>query len=394
MKTGTIEKEKQTTIALKEYFQYPIFKYKDCGVPSSYTVKDVKYTIGVTNPMLNSEEKEKCITLTMDHGLVLLGIFCFTNPFERLREIPFSLTEFCNTVFGCSNTKTHKKAKTILNELMHCWTEIEDKGKKTYHRILSDVVISKKKSKRGSKSSSEEIWFDKVVLSEMYYNLIYNIERRMCLDLSYVRQLTSTLAKTIFMYLPSRAIKASSEGQIFKISLTTLLTQVGYSPIPQYKSKRKQIFTKNDETSILNQLNKAKLLNDKIFKCDLEDTVDKKDYNLACWVDSTHAIVKEPKGKLYEAWKKSGGSFMEWQKRLSTKSVVEFNSYELDALSHTPKWETSKQFLIMAKCLLGDLFAEYIGAVKNDVIEDKLFYKTPGHALTAELLKAITKVNK
>jgi hypothetical protein len=384
----------ETTMALKEYFRHPIFKYKPCKEPVSFVLNKEKWTIGVQNQL--DEDKACCTTLTMEHGMVLLGIFCFTNPFAPSKEISFSFHEFCELLYGCSNQKTYKKARLLLEDLRNCWTKIEhEDGKITLFPILQKIKIGGKKKRKSNANDDEfERWLECVELDEEYYKLIYNIERRMCLELSYVKQLTSNLARTILMYLPSRAIKSTAEEKTFKITLTKLLEQIGYSPISIYKSKRKQLFTKNGDTSIINQLNGAKLLNDKIFRCELEETVNKKDINLLCWIENKRSKIKEPKGDLYKTWKNSGGSLVIWHERLSQKKFIDFNSYEIDALNYIANWERSRTFLIMAKCLLGDLFAEYIGAVKNDVLEGKSFYKSSGHAMTAELLKAIKNVKK
>jgi len=385
-----INKYDDTTFILKDYFRAPIFTVKPTGISRSVKVQDKIWTIGIDNPLTKDEATVK--DLTIEHALIIFGIFAFTNPLEFNPKIPFSLNQLCQVIYNCSNTSTYKKATKLLNELLYCWTSIEyPDGTKRIFRVLKNVDVINKKPRRSSKNYSPELWLDGVELHEEFYKLVYEIENRLFIKLGLIKQLTSNLARTIYLYIPSRAIRATENNSVFKITLSKLLEQIGY-PAPAYKSKRHQLFIQHDKTSIINQLNKSELIGNRILRCKLEETKDKKDYNLICWVESKMKTIKEPKSTLYKAFKASGGSMDIWKEKLSEVALCEFNSYEKDALEYFPFWKKSEKFLKMSKCLLGDYFAEYLGVVKNHLLEDKTINKSPMHMLNYELIRAFKNV--
>ena len=376
------------SLALKDYFKAPIFTSTKQDDTRVVKVGDDIWTIGVDNPL---EKDEKVIrNLTINHAVIIFGVFSFTNPIECPRKITFSLNKLCHLIYGGSNVQTYKKAKSLMNDILKCWTSITypDKTEKIF-RVLKNVNVIKKPFRRGGKKLSPELWLDSVELSEEFYELIYDIEKRLCVEISLITQLSSNLARTFFLFLPSRAI--ARKGESFKITLIKLLEQIG-NQVPRYKSDRYRLFTKN-KTSILSQLDGAKLLGGKTFRCKLEETSDKKDYNLVCWVEFKKNILKEPTSSvLYEAFKSAGGTLRLWKERLSRIATCEFDMYEFEALEYIPDWETSKPFLLMAKCLMGGLFTECLGIVKNHVLEGKEISKSPLHMLNHEIMEAMKKM--
>jgi hypothetical protein len=384
--------ENDTSLVLKNYFQAPIFTATMQENIRIVKVGDDIWAIGVDNPL--KPRKEVVRSLTIDHAVMILGIFSFTNSFEFPRKIPFSFNKLCQKLYGNSSARTYNKAKELIDDILSCWTRITyPDGDARDFRVLKNAdILRKQRRKNKAKNKGPELWLDSVELHEEYYKLISNIENRLCVRISLVTQLTSNLARTIYLYLPSRAINASKEGNVFKITLAKLLGQIGCE-VPKHKSRRYQLFTQH-KTSILSQLDGAKLLGDKTLRCRLEETSDKKDYNLVCWVEFPKGVsINEPSNSvLYEAFISAGGTLTLWRERLSRIGTCEFDMYEIEALEYIPDWETSKPFLLMVKCLMGGLFTECLGIVKNHVLEGKDISKSPLHKLNNEIMEAIKKM--
>jgi hypothetical protein len=377
------------SITLKDYFKSPIFtalKQKDRRVVK---VGDDIWTIGVDNPLDKNFPVIK--SLTIDHAVIIFAIFSFTNPTKCPRKITFSLNKLCHLIYGCSNIETYQKAKSLMNDLLYCWTSITypDQREK-FFRVLKNVNIIKKPFRRGGKKLRPELWLNSVELSEEFYELIYDVEKNLFIEVDLITQLTSSLARTIYLYLPSRTI--ARKGEPFRITLSKLLEQIGFN-VPKYKSRRRELFTKH-KTSILSQLDGAELLGDKTLRCRLEETTDKKDYNLVCWVEFPKGISSnEPANSaLYNAFKSAGGTLKVWKERLGRMRTCEFDMYETEALEHIPDWQNSEEFLLMAKCLMGGLFTECLGRVKNHVLEGKKISKSPLHMLNNEIMEAMKKM--
>ena len=380
-----------TAMVLKDCFRAPIFTVTRTGKERVVKVGENIWRIGVDNPL--KKKKEVVRNLTIDHALIIFAFFSFTNPIECPRKIIFSLNRLCQLIYGGSTPKTYQKAKELMDDLLSCWTSIihPDQTKKTF-RVLKNVNIIQKPFRKGNKKLSDEIWLDSVELSEEFYELIYNVENHLFIRIGLIKQLSSNLARTIYLYLPSRAINASKNGDVFKITLTKLLGQTEVK-IPRYKSDRYQLFTKNKHP-IISQLNGAKLLGNRTFRCKLEETSDKKDYNLVCWVEFSKGVPSnEPTNSvLYTAFKSAGGTLKIWKERLGIKATCEFNVYEIEALEHIPDWQNSEEFLLMAKCLMGGLFTECLGIVKNHVLEGKDISKSPLRMLNHEIMEAMKKM--
>ena len=379
---------KNRSITLKDYFTAPIFTTTVQNDIRTVKIGNDVWSIGVDNPLNKNFPIIK--SLTIDHAIIIFAIFSFTNPAKYPRRITFSLNKLCQLIYGCSNIETYQKAKTLMNDLLYCWTSITypDETKKTF-RVLKNVNIIEKPFRRGGKKLRPELWLNSVELSDEFCELIYDVEKNLFIEVDLITQLTSNLARTIYLYLPSRAI--ARENEPFKITLTKLLEQIG-NAVPVYKSDKYKLFTQH-KTSILSQLDGAKLLGDKTFRCKLEETSDKKDYNLVCWVEGKKNIPKEPTSSvLYNAFKSAGGSLYLWKKRLANMPTCEFDMYEIEALEHIPDWESAKPFFLMAKCLMGGLFTECLGIVKNHVLEGKEISKSPLQMLNHEIMEAMKKM--
>ena len=377
------------SLVLKSYLRSPVFASKRQKKPREVKVGNDKWIIGIDNPL--AEETSVMRGLDIEHALAIMGIFAFTNPLEFEREIPFSLNEFCKLLYGCSNAKTYNKAKILLSELKSCWTKIiYPNGDFKIFTVLEGITILGKKNRRRKLNDVPELWLDSVSLHPEYYKLIYNIESRLHIKISLVKQLSSDLARAIYMYIPSRVSSSTNDNGDFQITLSKLLEQLGHV-VPKYKSERYKTFTQN-KNSIIFQLNGTELLFGNFFYCKLEETKDKKDYKLVCWVESKLKTSRKPNSSLYRVFEGSGGSLQEWKEKLATVNLCEFNGYERDALEHFPFWEKSEKFLKMAKCLLGDYFAEYLGVVKNHLLEDKPIHKSPMHMLNYELIRAFKNI--
>jgi len=401
------KENQENTLALRGWINAPVFIAKPINKEREFIVKyknpitdDIsiqKWTIGIDNPLTKNTDRAKIVTrsLTIDHAAIIFGILTFADPFIKNSKIRFSLNKLCELVYGGSTPATYEKAKTLLDELLYCWTRIEyENNEAISFRILKNVDVLEKKKRSGNKNSTSELWLESVELNENFMELIYSIETRANIKISHIKQLSSPLARTIYMYLPSKVKGCEKTGDTYKIKLSTLLNDIAY-PIPPKKSLIKQLFTQN-KNSVLSQLDGAELFYGGYLRCKIKETKDKNDWLLVAWTESTAPNYQLPhkKSKLYTAFIKGGGTPKLWKEKMYILPTIDFNYYFLDGVENMNlDWHGSKRFLLMCKVLMGSKFEEYFGIVKNHIIEDKEIRKTEMALLNKSLITAIENGN-
>ena len=109
----------------------------------------------------------------------------------------------------------------------------------------------------------------------------------MCVDISLFREIGSSLAKTLYMFIPSRAAVATVDDP-FKIKLKLLFEKIGYLTCKSfYKSNRYQAMTQG-KNSVIQQLDGARILGRKIMRCELIEKED--DYILSVWHEKNNKV--------------------------------------------------------------------------------------------------------
>ena len=308
MKQG--KKHDENALIFKDFTKAPIF-----GVTAHQNEVEGDgwvWKTGVVTPF----EKKKGITepfvlgLTIEHAEIMFALMTFQpsdyhfspNP---IGEVKFSMKKLCEVAFGHYNKAIYTKVCCLMDDLTKCWGSVyyKESQETHYFRVLKNITIIGKPSRRNN--DGEELWLDNVVLHESYQELLNNLVRQMMIDISMFRQVTlGSLAKAIYMYIPSRAVHRSKHNP-FKIKLATLFEQVGYNTS---KSKRKgqryQVMTRGKK-SIIEQLNGVAVYQGKMF-CSLQESADGADWMLCAWVQKDNLKI-EPKSSTESFFKKTLG---------------------------------------------------------------------------------------
>lgn len=114
-----------------------------------------------------------------------------------------------------------------------------------------------------------------------FLNFLGEIEHLLSIRPDVFDKMTSNIAKAIYLYIPSRALKNTASNP-FKITLTNLYRQINIK-IPVHKSNRYQKLTQNN-TPVLAQLDNAAISYSKKLRVRLEETRNHRDYNFCAWV--------------------------------------------------------------------------------------------------------------
>ena len=126
------------SLALKDYFRAPIFTTTEQDNIRTIRVGENVWTIGIRNPYKPNMPFVR--GLTMEHALIIFGIFSFTNSLECLRKIPFSFNKLCQRLYGNSSPRTYTKAKDLIGDILNCWTRITySDGRARTFRVLKNA---------------------------------------------------------------------------------------------------------------------------------------------------------------------------------------------------------------------------------------------------------------
>ena len=313
--------------------------------------------------------------LTTEHEKIIYGALSFANPVKTELNIRADFNVFCRRIYNRSGENVRQKSIMLLNDIIETAITItitEDKTSKTF-RFIDKIKISDSNIN--------------ITLNQRYCDTLNDPNSRIVFQYKLKKQCHSKLSKAIYQHMPSRASYATPENPQ-KISLGRLLQDVGHRPI-QHKSKRYQLFT-NNNNSVIKQLDGARMMGNKIFKCRLIENSNKTDYNFLCWaVETKKRIIHKPTGKLFRAFEIGGGTWKQWTKLLENKSTMEFDMYETEALEYIFNWEKCAKMYLMAKCLMGGYFTECLGIVKNHILEDNKVFKSPVHMLNNKIIHCL-----
>jgi hypothetical protein len=323
--------------------------------------------------------------LSIEHAEIMLGLMAFQPKEYHFQDNPpgqwrFSMSELCNVVYGKHGGSYFKKAGLLLWELSNCWASVHfhENDETHYFRVLKDIRIVTKNSRKIE--NQKELWLDNVILDDSYQKLLSNITRQMHVDISIFKYITSPLAKSIYFFLPSRAVHHSIDDP-FKILLANLLKQVGYSGKNEYKAVRKQIFTQGKK-SILDQLNNSLILGNKKMMVSLEESAE--DWILLAWVDKAEKQIDiAPRNKTEEFFRVE----MKWS---LTKWAQTIDSLDMDLskFSHVEKWVDGMNTATTWQ------FAVYATALGHNSFQDILAQESDGRALVGAMINKFRRALK
>ena len=357
-----------TPLVPREMIVAPFFASVRQTQGREIVVDGKRWVIGLDHPT----KRRPSIALDMRHGRACFALLSFRDRMQNGREIFFSMNEFCRRYASSQGGRYATDILNILFDLQETWVAREiDDGKVEYFQILGDIKIHQKTARRHEAlkalSMQQEMWLDRVTLSPEFFGLLKRWEELARICLHVLTSIRSPKAQAIYTYIPSRAIHRT-KSKPFSINLATILEQIG-APVPTAKSKRKQIFTQNNN-SILSQLNGAEII-DGVLRVELAETHDGSDYKLIFWVEKGNTpkpIVPPKKSKMLEAWLKGGRSRASFQERLKNTGPLQYHHLELLERAGV-QLERTEKFFTMTCALLGPRFAKILSEAKGDALE-------------------------
>lgn len=358
----------------QDWVSGPIFPV-EAKANQQITINGNTWTFGVVPPSdrLKGITSPQIAGLNIVHAEVICGLLSFIDK-SKAKKIKFSMNRLALTIYGNSAKPYFDKITNALSDLLYCWMSVDNGEQRAYFRILSEVCQIEKSSRKKVSDKQLEFWFDSAELSSHFINFInemnpqlFNINNE---GLQHFK--SNSLAKAIFMYLPSR-LKAGGYNQQkrFKIGLIKLFEQMNYTKtgLNKFKSKRKEVMTRGKE-SVMFLLDGAKIDNNgSKLRVILEDNNEGSDYNLVAWMEfdlQNLPLIQEakhPSSKTEEFVRGLGYSKVEWE-QLNKKA----NQYNWPEYFKFEKWGLDKhptlnwQFKIYCQLIGEWRFAEILAA--------------------------------
>ncbi len=388
----------QIALVPRDFLTGPIFAAKaQQGVRtiritcSDKTIRTWK--IGGKNPLTGKDTPP----LDVSHARVLFGLLKFRDPYDTTNKVRVSLSELALTVANSRGGRYMRDLREKLGELKDIWIELEydteglldtETRKSRHFTLLGHVDIVTHAPRRKTPGRQPEIWLDYIELHPEFLKLMEDYQNLLYIRWDVFKSITSNLAQALYLYLPSRA-KHHSKKDPWKISLTTLLEQVGLS-VPTTKSKRKEIFTQN-KFSVISQLNGTELYKG-ILCLHIEENAGKTDFNLCCYCETDNNSERPTSiyaSKLKELYLQAGHSEEDYLKRI--RNGDRMNDYEISLLQRAGISDpANERGLQLCKALLGDKFTLIAADLKAVVLESttksKATIRSPG-ALLMDLCK-------
>ncbi|MCP3966575.1 MAG: replication initiation protein [Lentisphaerae bacterium] len=325
------------------------------------------WTMGVQPPFGEITNPEYLRGFDVRHAEVIFRLLAFfrDNDIDFNHKIDISYYKLLELIGWERSQKSLKVLKEILADLSSIWTQISTDNDRAFQfRVLSASV-----DRDLHNPDSGHLRY--IVFDQTFLEFLGDIEQFFSIRLDVFNGLSSKIAKAIYLYLPSRALKNSKKSP-FKMTLTNLFNQINIK-VPKYKSERHRKMVQHGNP--MSQLNNA-LINFKQKLCvSLDESKDKKDYNLCAWTEelSDNDICIDREQSL-KTWFINGrrGTGRDFDNKI--RKLPELNTYEISALELSQiDVEASKIFLLMSKTLLGETcFDELCGTVKNSTLEGKV----------------------
>jgi hypothetical protein len=385
--------------APRDYFLGPVFAATKQSGPREVTVRvrigeDVserRYQIGGFHPM---DPDLHPPALDVRHARAIFSLLSFRTEYDDTRLIRFSFNEFCRKYAQSNGGRYARAIRKIVRDLLDSYIRVTDVKTDIAHqyRLIERIDIESRPPRRRdaklARSPQREMWFNGCTLSPEFAGLLSRVAELHELNLDVFNSIRAPLAQAIYLYIPSRAYHYHSEDNPFEITLTNLLQQVS-ARVPQHKSRRKELFTKNNNP-ILKQLDGLKTLSG-IFRVKLAETTDGTDWKLQTWVE--RAGNSERSGwantKVLAAYLRSGRPRSYFEQAVS--NIQPLSDYDIELLT-AAKVEVGKnrRFFEIARALLKPYrFSELLAEAKGDEIEGRKARKGQAPRLIHRIMQAI-----
>lgn len=377
-------------LAPKDYFLGPVFAAAPQSGPREVTIADRHYLIGGFHPM---DDSIRPPALDVRHARAIFSLLSFRDPYDDTRLIRFSFNEFCRCYARTNGGRYSRAIKKIVRDLMDSYIRVTDvkSGIAHEYRLIERIDIEKRPIRRRdsglARSPQLEMWFHSCTLSPEFCGLLSRIAELQHLKLDVFNAIRSPLAQAIYLYIPSRAYH-HTEADPFEITLTNLLNQVS-ATVPKHKSRRKELFTKNNNP-VIGQLDGLETLNGR-FRAKLAETTDGTDWKLQTWVEkiARKKSADSKSTKLVAAYLKSGRPRELLEQALS--NIPTLSEYELDLLAAARvELGKNRRFFEMAKAILREpRFVSLLAEAKGDELEGRAAKKNPTARLIHRIMEAI-----
>ena len=380
--------------APKDYFLGPVFAASKHSGRREITIGDKLYIVGGFHPLRSDFSPP---ALDVRHARAIFTLLSFREPYgDNGREIRFAFNDFCRRYANSQGGRYMRAIKHIVGELMDSYIQVTDLNTKLAHtyRLIDEVAIRGQAiSRRDSKTAKDkqiEMKFNLIVLSKEFYNLLGRIAELQDLKLDVFTGIRSPLAQAIYLYIPSRSVHHTEDAP-FEISLTKLLEQVSFR-VPEFKSKRLELFTKHSEENraIIQQLDGLETLKGR-FRVRLTETADGSDWKLLTWVEAMQA-KRDPSvsnSRLVTAYLESGRPRELLDQALS--QIQPLSYYEIDLLTEANvEFGKNRRFFEVAKALLREArFDGLLAEAKGDEKEGRKARKNPTARLIHRIMEAV-----
>ncbi len=375
----------------KDWLSKPVFVPGAQPLNREIVVNGNRWTMGINNPLAKTVTPSQPIT--MQHLKVLFAVLTFyryTNP------VKISVGELARRVASSRGGRYFRDLLAKLDDLTHYWARVTyPDGSSREFRLLEAISIyrpapRKRPLDHGVLSASQlecrEIWLDRVSLHPDFVALLTDFERTMHLRFDAMKGLTSELAQSIYLFLPSRAYHHSQSAP-WTINLATLWDQLCLKPVAS--SVRKKLLTQH-RRSVLKQLDGSSILTG-ILRVQLTTAKHAGDYQLKTWVEREIAASGNSaisRGKLLEAWIESGRSEKAYKEKLKQRALLAEHETELLATIGVEVDGNARCFEI-AKTLVGEnRFRYLLSEAKAEFLEGRP-PAFPTRALIGRLKKSI-----
>ena len=376
----------------KDFVTAPIFPPKKQTGPRELMIRDVKWTIGVSEP---NTEQTPSPAFDIRHGRACFTLLSFRDPNKPDLSIKFSMNEFCKRYADTQGGRYSRDLLDVILNLRKTWIcRTFPNGDMHKFTILGSVDIHEKipTTKSSQLVKQAELCLDRISLHPDFFALLLYTAR---IRIDVLNSITSPLAQAIYSFIPSRAVHHKKDKP-FEITASNLLEQLGETVSPSKRTRRAKFANKRDgRISIIDQLDGLELVNGNL-RVDIAETTDKSDWKLLFWVEKAKEIVLPVPKKLHSRNSGLLNLYLEYRGDKKSfdrlmKRKTPLNSYQEELLQMAGiDYTGSEDFLIMAKTIISQgHFNMILAEIKNDVIEGQQKIDNPAKVLNYRLRYAV-----
>jgi hypothetical protein len=302
------------------------------------------------------------------HAEVIFKLLAFyrENDIDFSHKVDISYYKLLQIIGWKRCSKNLKTLKEILADLNNIWTQIIVNDD---HYIKFQILSAEETGYLHNSKESLKLRY--IQFAPTFLEFLGDIEKFFSIRLDIFNSLSSGIAKAIYLYIPSRALKSTKKSP-FKITLTNLYRQINIK-VPVYKSQRMERLTQH-KNPVIRQLDHALINYNKKLRVRLERTKDGSDYNFCAWIEElADNDYKVPAGDSLRTWfingqRNTANASELFNERMKTMAPLDW--YQIETLKEAEiDWEKSRIFLEQSKALLGrSKFDELCADVKDRVL--------------------------